>query len=49
MKKTYITPLTESIEIELEGVLAYSTGFNDDDATDPAKGRWYDDDDDLYW
>ena len=39
MKKYYITPSVETIEIELEGFLAYSTGINDEDATIPAKAR----------
>lgn len=45
MKKVYITPLLETLELELEGVLAYSTGFSDEDANDPAKARLIDDND----
>lgn len=42
MKKDYVTPDMEIIEIELEGMLAYSTGFSDDDANDPANAPLYD-------
>lgn len=43
MKKKYVIPSLETIELELEGVLAYSTGFSDEDASDPAKARLLDD------
>lgn len=42
MKKEYVTPFMETIEIELESVLAYSTGISDEDANDPAKARLFD-------
>ena len=44
MKKKYVTPSLETVELELEGFLAYSTGFSDEDASDPAKARLFDDD-----
>ena len=43
MKKKYVTPSLETVELELEVFLAYSTGFSDEDANDPAKARLFDD------
>lgn len=45
MKKEYVAPYMETIELELEGVIAYSTGIGDSDADGPAKVRMFDDDD----
>ena len=43
MKKKYVTPSLEIVELELQGFLAYSTGISDEDAQDPAKARLFDD------
>lgn len=47
--KKYITPEVVIIGLETEGLLAYSSGMNDDPAEDPAKGRLWDDFYDDEW
>ncbi|SFW10796.1 hypothetical protein SAMN02910409_0210 [Prevotellaceae bacterium HUN156] len=44
MKKEYMEPLMEAVEIATMGMLCVSGGIDDDPATDPAKSRLFDDD-----
>jgi phosphatidate phosphatase APP1 len=46
--KEYITPSMETIELEMEGFLAFSSNMSDDPAEDPAKARLLDDFDDEW-